>query len=113
MSGTSLTRSRDFVHVQSRGARARSNGVAAAALRREDPTAPSRVGLAVGRGLGSAVARNRVKRRLRAAWREGAIPAGYDVVLRPSQAVAHIDFQDLVNHVESAVTRAIASGGDA
>jgi ribonuclease P protein component len=110
MSATSLTRARDFARVQATGRRARSDGVAVAVLAADDPDAPSRLGLAVGRRVGGAVVRNRVKRRLRAAWRETAVPPGYDVVVRPTARVAEIAFQDLVNHVRQAVSRATSPG---
>ncbi len=54
-----------------------------------DPAAPPRVAFAIGRKLGPAVARNRVRRRLRAifstAAAEGRVPPGaYLAVVRPS-----------------------------
>lgn len=107
MGSTSLTRARDFVRVQSDGRRARSDGISVAALAAGDEL-PSRVGLSVGRSVGGAVVRNRVKRRLRAAWSQSSIPPGYEVVVRPTRAVAEVDFQELVNHLELAVTRATA-----
>jgi ribonuclease P protein component len=111
MATTSLTRARDFVRVQSVGRRGRSDGVSVAVAEGPDPSAPSCLGLAVGRRVGGAVTRNRVKRRLRAAWRESSIPPGYEVVVRPAPAAASLDFQDLVNHVEQAVSRATTGAG--
>ena len=51
--------------------------------REEEPEGEARLGLAVSRQLGGAVERNRVKRRLRAAFDEirEALPAGHDYVL--------------------------------
>jgi ribonuclease P protein component len=48
-----------------------------------DDDAEPRLGIAVPKGSGSAVDRNRVKRRLRESWgaRLGSIPAGRDYVL--------------------------------
>ena len=52
--------------------------------------AEPRLGLAVPKSVGNAVARNRVKRQLRETWRELAarVPAGHDYVLvaRPGLA---------------------------
>jgi ribonuclease P protein component len=57
--------------------------------------APSRLGFVVGRRLGTHVARNRVKRRLRAAARAlwAQLPHGYDLVCvaRPPAATAPMD----------------------
>ena len=54
---------------------------------REQDDGPARVGLAVPKKLGGAVIRNRLKRRLREAWRSllDEVPAGRDyvVVARP------------------------------
>jgi len=59
--------------------------------RDDDPEGSARVGLAVPRAVGSAVARNRLKRKLRAAWDElDVASAGRDYVLaaRPGLAEA-------------------------
>jgi ribonuclease P protein component len=53
------------------------------AFSREDGSRQSRLGLAVPRAIGGAVERNRIKRRLRAAWSQLAdqIEGGRDYVL--------------------------------
>jgi ribonuclease P protein component len=50
---------------------------------RDDDGEP-RLGIAVPKGSGTAVERNRVKRRLRESWRDriDTIPAGHDYVLK-------------------------------
>jgi ribonuclease P protein component len=63
-----------------------------------------RVGFTVGRTLGGAVERNRMKRRLREAVRLSS-PAGSitaDVVINPKKALARADFANLVSEVRSA-----------
>ena len=57
---------------------------------REDDDGEPRLGLAVPRSVGTAVARNRVKRLLREAWREllPTIPAGNDYVLAARPGLA-------------------------
>jgi ribonuclease P protein component len=106
MSTTSLTRARDFSRVHTEGRRARSDGVAIVAAPAGDPLATPRLGLAVGRAAGSAVVRNRIKRRIRAVWRRAEPPLGFDVVVRPSPATAEMPFQDLEEHLKLALTRA-------
>lgn len=107
MGSGSLTRARDFERVRALGRRARSDGVSVMAAEAIDPAAPARLGLAVGRGAGTAVTRNRIRRRLRAAWAESTPPPGYEVVMRATPAVSDVDFQELVKHVKIAVSRAI------
>jgi ribonuclease P protein component len=78
-----LSRSRDFDAVYRRG---RSTSTRFLVLywfdREEDPVEP-RLGLAVPRSVGNAVARNRIKRQLREVWRDRLerIPSGRDYVL--------------------------------
>ena len=64
---------------------------------------PTRLGLTVPRAVGSAVARNRTKRRLREVMRECAPEAGYDVVIRADGTAVRANFQELVGHVSGAL----------
>lgn len=86
-----LSRSRDFDAVYRRGTSISTRYLVLHWFpREEDPEGPPRLGLAVPRALGPAVARNRVKRLLREAWRGllDRVPAGHDYVLvaRPGLA---------------------------
>ena len=58
--------------------------------RDDDVSGEPRLGLAVPRSVGTAVARNRVKRLLREAWREllPTVPAGNDYVLSARPGLA-------------------------
>jgi ribonuclease P protein component len=86
-----LSRSRDFdaVYRQGRSVSTRSLTLHWFA-REDDPDGSPRVGLAIPRAVGSAVARNRLKRQLRAVWVElsAGAPPGRDYVLvaRPGLA---------------------------
>lgn len=65
------------------------------------PPSGLRVGFTVGRALGGAVVRNRMKRRLREAVRLSFpvenVPA--DVVINPKKSLLTSDFTDVVNEV--------------
>jgi len=79
-----LSRSRDFDAVYRRGRSASTRYLVLHWFpREEDADGAPRLGLAVPRAVGSAVARNRVKRLLREAWREllPTVPPGHDYVL--------------------------------
>jgi ribonuclease P protein component len=86
-----LSRSKDFDTVYRRGRSASSRYLVLHWFARDDDTdAEPRLGLAVPRAVGSAVARNRVKRLLREAWREllPSVPAGQDYVLAARPGLA-------------------------
>ena len=69
-------------------------------LRRGDLD-PARVGLSVGRRCGGAVARNRLKRRMRAACRQVELPAGVDLVLHAEPDATGLAFQEMVEAVQA------------
>ena len=77
-----LSRSRDFDAVYRRGRSVSTRFLVLWVLPRDDDGEP-RLGIAVPKGNGTAVERNRVKRRLREGWRERVerIPAGRDYIL--------------------------------
>jgi len=63
-----------------------------------------RIGFTVGRALGGAADRNRMKRRLREAVRLSRPLAGAsaDLVINPKKVVLALDFQALLNEVRRA-----------
>jgi ribonuclease P protein component len=63
-----------------------------------------RIGFTVGRGLGGAVQRNRMKRRLREAVRmtRPAGGASADVVINPKKSLLTVEFSAVVNEVSRA-----------
>ena len=86
-----LSRSKDFDAVYRQG---RSVSTRYLTLhwfpREDDPDGAPRLGLAVPKAVGNAVARNRIKRQLRETWDElaEAIPSGRDYVLAARSGVA-------------------------
>lgn len=69
-----------------------------------------RVGLTAGRVLGNAVARNRIKRRMRAAVRlhYGQLVLGMDIVLHPRRTVLEAPFSEVERDVAKAFQAAHA-----
>jgi ribonuclease P protein component len=93
-----LTHRSDFALVARRGIRAgRSPIVVQLRSVNPDNQDPPQVGLVVGRAVGSAVVRNKVKRRLRhlAAQRLDLLPAGSSMLIRAAPAAAQCNFQEL------------------
>ena len=109
-----LSRSRDFDAVYRQG---RSTSTRFLVLywfdRDEDPGEP-RLGLAVPKAAGNAVARNKIKRQLREVWRARLerVPSGRDYVLiaKPglSEAIAANGFEWLGERVDEVLSKAAA-----
>ena len=61
----------------------------------------SRFGFSIKKALGSAVVRNRMRRRLRemVRCRRQEIPAGWDIVIQPKGAVATAEFATLAGEL--------------
>jgi ribonuclease P protein component len=108
-----LSRSRDFDAVYRHGRSVSTRFLVLYWFPRDDTEAP-RLGIAVPKGSGSAVERNRVKRRLREAWRErlSRVPAGRDYVLiaRPAlnEALQSHDAAWLGDRVDEVLGKAAA-----
>jgi ribonuclease P protein component len=81
-------------------------------VRDADASSP-RVGLTVGKVMGKAVDRNRIKRRMREAVRKnlGTLNTPVDVVLHPRRSVIDLDFSTLEREVAT-VFRAIQKAAD-
>jgi ribonuclease P protein component len=73
-----------------------------------DPTAPPRVAYAIGKRTGSAVVRNRIRRRLRAAvaLHEAELTAGGAYLLSADRSAMSTPFAELADHVGRALRRA-------
>ena len=102
-----LSRPQDFAAIQERGT-TRSNPLLTARFLRTDLPA-TRFGISTGRRLGTAVVRNRVRRRLREALRVMApsFQPGWDVLIIARPALVAADHDALVG----ALNRVLRSGG--
>jgi ribonuclease P protein component len=109
-----LSRSRDFDAVYRRGRSVSTRYLVLYAFAREDADGEPRLGLAAPKGLGTAVARNRLKRQLREAWRARLdhVPGGRDYVLiaRPGlpEAIETHGFEWLGDRVDEVLAKAAA-----
>jgi ribonuclease P protein component len=110
-----LSRSRDFDAVYRQGRSASTRFLVLYWFAREEEGAGEpRLGLAVPKGTGNAVARNRIKRQLREIWRERLerVPAGRDYVLiaKPglSEAIEANGFTWLGDRVDEVLSKAAA-----
>jgi ribonuclease P protein component len=98
-----LLKHADFQRVYQNGRRQFTGNMTVFFLRRQSEGAPAdgpRVGLTVGKVLGGAVERNRIKRRMREAVRltppcEGPV----DIVFNPRKSVLTLPFEQLVSEV--------------
>jgi ribonuclease P protein component len=98
-----LLRHADFERVYKQGRRHFSHHMTVFYLRREEGLG-LRVGFTVGRVLGGAVDRNRMKRRLREAVRAEwpAYDFSVDVVVNPKKLLLKAGFDDIVKEVAAA-----------
>jgi len=98
-----LLRHADFDRVYKQGKRHFASHITVFYLRRT-PTGGPRIGFTVGRVLGGAVERNRMKRRLREAVR-ACYPGNdlaVDVVINPRKSLLTAEFSELLAQVERA-----------
>ena len=100
-----LLRHADFDRVYKQGRRHFAANITAFYLgRTEQEAAGPRIGFTVGKALGGAVQRNRIKRRLREAVRLNGFQTSLvlDVVINPKRSVLTMDFSDLQGEVAKA-----------
>lgn len=96
-----LLKHADFQAVYEQGKKHFSGNVTAFYRERKDSGGP-RIGLAVGKVLGGAVQRNRIRRRLRAVVgrRLGLMARPLDVVMHPRKSVLELEFSRLDAEIE-------------
>ena len=107
-----MRRGADFTVAVRQGRRSGRPGVVvhlAAGGADHDPGGPVLVGLVVSKAVGSAVTRNRVKRRLRALLRErlGTFPPGARVVVRANPPAAVLPGPALGADLDRALARVV------
>jgi len=97
-----LLKHADFERVYKQGRRHFSSHMTVFYQRQNQGAA--RVGFTVGRVLGGAVERNRIKRRLREAvrLRHGLLTGAVDVVINPKKSLLRVEFATLLQEIERA-----------
>ena len=109
-----LSRSRDFDAVYRQGRSTSTRFLVLYWFDRDEEPGEPRLGLAVPKAAGNAVARNKIKRQLREVWRArlDRVPAGRDYVLiaKPglSEAITANGFDWLGERVDEVVGKAAA-----
>ncbi len=103
--GRRLLRHGDFQRVYQQGRRQFAPHMTLFYVARVSEPCGPHVGLTVGRVLGGAVERNRIKRRLREAVRAnlGTLTTAVDVVINPKKSALNLDFAALRDEVGRAL----------
>ena len=98
-----LLRHADFERVYKQGRRHFAARMTVFYLRRAEGGG-ARIGFTVGKVLGAAVERNRIKRRLREAVRlqRRKLDSPVDVVINPKKAILQVDFSELGSEISQA-----------
>jgi ribonuclease P protein component len=91
-----------FARLRSTRQRARTGALWLAFVAPLDPTIPPRVAFAIGRKVGGAVVRNRIRRRLRAALATTELPAG-DYLIGAAPAAAEATWDELNQQVRAMI----------
>ena len=69
-------------------------------------TGPTKLGITVPGRSGNAVERNRIKRRVREAFRASGVGPNLEVVVRADREALPLRFQELTKHLATALERA-------
>jgi ribonuclease P protein component len=108
-----LSRSADFDRVYREGRSHASRHLVVYAFPRAAGEEPPRLGLSVGRKVGGAVERNRIKRLLREAFEREctAIPANHDVVIKARPDVHDLAEREGLEGVSAALAELVEKAG--
>ena len=105
----SLSSSRDFRRIYRSGRKARADGITVWAAPVADD-GPGRLGVAIRASAGTAVERNRARRRIKAILRAGS-PPRHDMVVGADRGATLASFQELELHLTTALAAATGERG--
>ena len=102
-----ILRSADFRLVYDKGTRLSGPLFAAFCLARTGSGDGARLGLTVPRAIGGAVVRNRIKRRLREAFRHlrGEFGPQWDIVINPRRAALDAPFEEIERSLRKVIQK--------
>jgi ribonuclease P protein component len=108
-----LTRSADFDRVYRQGRSRANRHLVVYAFPRAPSDGPARLGVSVGRKVGGAVERNRVKRLLREAFHAASdgLPAGHDFVVVARPPAGGLAREEGEQGIERALRELLADAG--
>ena len=111
LAGSRLRKNADYKRVYAAAKKRRSASMSWYVARQAE-TCVARVGLTVGKVIGKAHERNRIKRRMRDVLRRHVreLPAGCDLVLHPQRVVLTMEFTKLEAEVVRILQQANAEG---
>ena len=110
-----LKRAADFRAIRERGKSWADRRLVLVALPRpkksqnngeDENGGPSRFGFSVSKRIGNAVARNAIKRRLRATVREADVASGWDVLIIARKGLIGSDYSDIGRSMQDLLARA-------
>jgi len=101
----SLKNNRDFQLVYKKGKSAASKHIVVFLLKNN--AGINRLGISVSKKMGHAVQRNRIRRRLREAFRliEASLPCGHDLVILPRQNTHDATLADIKSQMKHCLRR--------
>ena len=102
--GRRLTKQRDFAAVRREGKGSSDRFLVL--ITRPNSLEVSRFGFSVGKRVGKAVVRNRVKRRLREAASANHVHEGWDLLFIPRKGASSVDYHRLRRSVATLLKRA-------
>lgn len=102
-----ILRSAEFKKIYQTGVRVTFRHFAAFCLAAPELDGPTRFGFTLPRAIGSAVTRNRIRRRVREAVRtlSDKIPSGWAIVINPRRSALEAPFSELSGDVSRLIER--------
>lgn len=119
LAGLRLRKHADYQRAYAASKKHQSASMSWFLARQPEPSGPqsqpaaARVGLTVGKVLGKAHERNRIKRKMREALRRHTdlLPAGADLILHPRRLVLNLEFTKLEAEIVRILGQATAEAG--